>query len=493
MKTKLILPFLSIVLAAAPSWTQSLGNTGTITGSVVDPSGAVVGNAEVSVHNPVTGYTQSVVSGSDGSLRLLNLPPTPYHLEVKASGFSPYSQDVEIRNSVPVQVKVALTLPGVAQEVTVVEAGATEAIENDPSAHVDVDRNLILKMPSFDPSGSLSQAITFSTGGVAADGNGFFHPLGDHAQASFLIDGQPISDQQSKVFSTQLPTSAIQSMEVITGTPAAEFGDKSSLIAQVTTRSGLGSDRLFGSIQGSYGTFGTGAGSIGLGYGNAKLGNFIAIDGNRSGRFLDTPEFAVIHDVGNGETIFDRLDYQPNNQDVLHLNLFTGRNWLQTPNSYDQLPQDQHQRVLTWNVAPGYQHTFSAKTLLSINPFIRKDQFNYYPSRDPFADFPATQSSNRHLLNWGVRADVAMTNGHHSLKYGIDLKQTRLLENFGFGVTDPGFNSPCIDSTGATIPDPTLTDPSQCAKAGFEPNTPDNPDIVGAPFCLCQDYGNSFQ
>jgi hypothetical protein len=56
------------------------------------------------------------------------------------------------------------------------------------------------------------------------------------------------------------------------------------------------------------------------------------------------------------------------------------------------------------------------------------------------------------------------------------------LENFGFGITDPGFNSPCIDNTGSPIADPALTNPSQCAAAGFEPNTADNPDIVGAPF-----------
>jgi hypothetical protein len=254
------------------------------------------------------------------------------------------------------------------------------------------------------------------------------------------------------------------------------------LIAQITTRSALGAGRTFGSVEANYGSFGTTGGSIGLGFGNAKFGNFIAIDGTRSGRFLDTPEFAPFHDIGSGETIFDRLDYQPNGKDVFHLNLFTARNWIQIPNDYDQLAQDQHQRVLTWNIAPGYQHTFSGHMLLTINPYIRKDQFNYYPSRDPFADFPATQSSNRQLLNWGVKADLATTKGRHNLKYGIDLKQTRLLENFGFGVTDPGFNSPCIDATGATKPDPTLTNPSQCSAMGYEPNTADNPDVVGAPF-----------
>ena len=52
------------------------------------------------------------------------------------------------------------------------------------------------------------------------------------------------------------------------------------------------------------------------------------------------------------------------------------------------------------------------------------------------------QNQQRQLMNWGVRADVSTTVGHHNIKYGVDLKQTRLLENFGFGITDPTFNSP---------------------------------------------------
>jgi hypothetical protein len=142
-----------------------------------------------------------------------------------------------------------------------------------------------MKIPAIDPAGGLSQTITYSTGGVAADANGLYHPLGDHFQSSFIIDGQPITDQQSKIYSTQIPISAVQSMEVITGTPEAEFGDKSSLIAQVTTRSGLGSGRVFGNVDASYGSFGTTGGSVGLGYGNEKIGNFLAVDGVRSGRF----------------------------------------------------------------------------------------------------------------------------------------------------------------------------------------------------------------
>ena len=39
-------------------------------------------------------------------------------------------------------------------------------------------------------------------------------------------------------------------------------------------------------------------------------GNFIEVDGLNTGRFLDPPEFAVFHDKGNEENIFDRVDYQ---------------------------------------------------------------------------------------------------------------------------------------------------------------------------------------
>jgi hypothetical protein len=460
---------------------QSLGNAGTIEGTVSDPSGASVPNAMVTISNAVSGYKQSATTAMDGTFRLVNIPTNPYHLEIMAAGFGLFTQDVNVRTAVPVSLKLKLALAGSATSVTVEAAGA-DILENDPSAHVDVDRSLLLKLPSTDAAGGLSQAIMNTTGAVAADANGFFHPVGDHAQASFVVDGQPISDQQSKVFSTQLPTSAIQSMEVTTGTPNAEFGDKSSLVAQVTTRSGLGANKVFGNIGANYGSFGNAGGTFGLGWGTAKFGNFIAMDGVRSGRFLDSPEFTAFHDVGNGQTIFDRMDFQPNGKDVFHLNLFTARNWFQIPNSYDQLGQDQHQRVMTWSVAPGYQHTFNSHTLLTINPYIRKDQLNYYASRDRLDDTPATQSQQRQLLNWGVKADVSTSIGHHNIKYGLDAKQTRLLENFQFGITDPTFNDPCVTSNGVAAGDLTLTSPNQCAAVGFQPNIASNPNVTGAPF-----------
>jgi outer membrane receptor for Fe3+-dicitrate len=110
---------------------------------------------------------------------------------------------------------------------------------------------------------------------------------------------------------------------------------------------------------------------------------------------------------------------------------------------------------------------------LTINPYIRKDQFSYYASPDAFADTPSTQSQARQLLNWGVKSDLSISKGAHDLKIGIDMKQTRLAENFGFGITDETFNPVCLDKNGDAAGPSTLIDPTKCAKSGFL----SNPDV----------------
>src|SRR5262249_26860718 len=234
-----------------------------------------------------------------------------------------------------IPLKLALTVAGVSESVTV-QPSAEDILENVPYAHSDVDISTLSKLPTLAPASGLSDAITFTSPGVVADSNGFFHPLGDHAQTSFAIDGQPISDQQSKAFSTQVPVNAIQSMEIVTGTPNAEYGDKTSLVVNATTRSGLGMTKPRGSVLAQYGSFGTPSIEANVGVGGAKAGWFIAANGLRSGRFLDTPEFHPIHAIGNSENTFNRFDFVPTSKDALHVNFFVARNWFQTPNTLDQ-------------------------------------------------------------------------------------------------------------------------------------------------------------
>ncbi|MEP6715768.1 MAG: TonB-dependent receptor, partial [Terriglobia bacterium] len=206
-------------------------------------------------------------------------------------------------------------------------------------------------------------------------------------------------------------------------------------------KSGLGADKSFGSFSADYGSFGTYGQGFTYGTGGKKWGNFTSLNSVQSRRYLDPPEFTALHDSGNNETVFNRFDYQPDDNDTLRLNLFFSRAWFQTPNTYDQnaAGQDQRQRILTYNIAPGWVRLLGPNSTLTVNPYIRQDQIVYTPSRDTFADQPARVAQSRRLTNIGLKADYAWINHHNSIKAGIQVQHTLLSENFSLGITDPNY------------------------------------------------------
>ena len=462
-------------LAATMAGAQAVGNSGSVTGTVTDSTGAVVAGAKVQIHNPVSGFDRSTTTDKAGTFAFTNIPFNNYHLSVTAAGFMVFGQDVEPRSSVPVSVAVNLAVAGSTTAVTV-EAEGGDLVENDSTFHTDVDKNLFDKLPLESQSSSVSSLVTLSTPGISADSNGLFHGLGDHAENSFSIDGQPVTDQQSKIFSNQIPMDAIQSMEVIAGAPPAEYGDKTSVVINVTTQSGQGITTPHGSVTASYGSFGTSNVDFNLAYGGKNWGNFVSASGLNSGRFLDPPEFVVMHDKGNEENFFDRVDYQLSAADSIHLNLGYTRSWFQTPNSFDAQnatawngvtvdnngldpngnvvgPADQRSQIQTFNIAPSWTRLISPTTVFTFGAFVRRDHYNYYSSANAFADLAPdlqteTVSQDRTLTNTGLRSNVSYVKGIHNLKAGAVYEQTFLRESDPLGIVDPTYLPSLTDANG---------------------------------------------
>jgi len=425
--------------SAIPVFAQGTGNSGTIAGTVVDPSGAVIAGATVEIHNKVAGFDKTATTDATGAFRFIGIPQNDYHTVVTAPGFQAHVEDVMVQTTVAVNLKIAMAL---ASSATTLDVSAdTDLVESVPTAHVDVDASQFEKLPMSSVASGLNEVVAHSAPGIVEDSNGLIHPQGDHAQTQFVFDNQPITDQQSKQFSTSMPENAIASVQVITGAPPAEYGDKTSLVINATTKSGLGIDKMFGSETTTYGSFGTTTESVTVGTGGKKWGDFISVNGVRSGRYLDPPELSALHDVGNNETIFNRFDYQPDQNDALHLNLFFARAWFQTPNTYDQQTagQDQREMILSYNIAPGWVHILNANSTITVSPYARRDQVHYDPSRNPLADLPATVGESRQLLNTGIKADYAYANHHNNFKAGVQVQHTLLNEDFFLGITQPGF------------------------------------------------------
>jgi hypothetical protein len=446
------------VFPASPS-AQGLGGAGTIRGTIKDATGGVLPGVTVTLSNAVSRLSRETVTDSAGKFVFQNVPQNNYHLAATLAGFATFQKDLEVRSGVPLDMPITLALAGASTTVEVV--GHADLVEKDSTAHTDVDQTLIEKLPTEASSG-LNRIVMMASPGVVADSNSFFHPIGDHAQTQFSIDNQPVTDQQSRVYSNQISADAVDSMEIITGVAPAEYGDKSSLVVHIVTKSGLDQRRPAGSVSFGYGSFTSPSLEANVGVGSKTFGNFLSASGMSTNRYLDPPEFTAIHDHGHNESIFDRLDLKTSASNTLHVDVHVAGSSFDVPDTLDATSQNQHQNINSVNVAPGYSAVINDRTLFTTNGFVRRDQLTYQPSSNIYNDLPATVSQNRSLTNVGGKADLTYTAGVNNIKIGGTLQATQLNEQFTFGITDPTFNSPCVDANGNAIGNTSLTSTSQC-------------------------------
>ena len=205
-------------------------------------------------------------------------------------------------------------------------------------------------------------------------------------------------------------------------------------------------------------------------------------------------------------------DYQITTGDSVHLNLGYTRSWFQTPNSFDggnatawsgldgvdaqdvnnylgMGPNgvtvgatDQRSKIGTFNLAPSWTRLLSANSVFTLGTFVRRDDFNYYPSSDPFADLgpPGLQrqsvGQNRTLTNAGIRSDLSYVKGVNNIKAGVTYEQTFLNESDSLGIVDPTYNAPCVTFSNdqqqwVAAPALGITNPSNCTGV-YQANLP---------------------
>jgi hypothetical protein len=154
------------------------------------------------------------------------------------------------------------------------------------------------------------------------------------------------------------------------------------------------------------------------------------------------------------------------------------RSWFQTPNSFDNLNvqnvettgpnsgsssspnfvnvgnTDQRSKIGTLNVSPTYTRLIGNYLVFNLGVFVRRDNYNYYPSGNPLADLgpPNLQTSSivqfRTLTNTAVHSDLSYVKGINNIKIGAQYGQTFLRENDSLGIVDAYYNSPCLDASG---------------------------------------------
>ena len=381
-------------------------------------------------------------------------------------------------------VPIALTTSlQIASASTVVDVTTTsgDLVEADPVGHTDVDRDPSTRFPS---RASPRPSARSSPSPRPAS------PRTPTASSTAWVTTPPTpSPSTTSPSPTSSPKSSPTRFPWIPSSPSKSFpaclrryGGKTSLVIVATTRSGLGESKPTGEVTASYGSFGSSNVGFNLATGSAKLGNFISANVMDTGRFLDPPEFHAIHDKGNEENLFDRIDYQisaansatststtpaPGSRPPTPTTASTPPSGPPTrpvyaigPNGAAVGPADQRAQIQTVNLAPSYTHVINTSTVFNAGYFFRRDGFNYYPSKNPFADLGAPDlqqeslAQQRSLANTGLHSDLTYTHGGNNIKAGLNYAQTFLNENFQIGIVDPTLvpGLGCQNPNGSPIP-----------------------------------------
>ena len=327
---------------------------------------------------------------------------------------------------------------------TVVTVSATEGrrlVDSEATGtRAEIAATSLEKLPFATDSRGIEAAL-LSFPGFAADANGAIHPRGAHNQMTYVIDGVPIGDQLTGAFASALDPSMAEHIELFTGDIPAEFGAKVSGVAVIATRSGLGSRRrFFGSSQATVGQFGVLSNNTQMGGQWKRFGYFGSVTTRETKRFLDQVSIDNLHNGGNSERVFTRLDYQLGSGDFLHLNLMAGRSSFQLANlrSQEANGQDQRQLLRDYSSSVSYQRTVNPRTTLETIASFRANLAQLIPSP---GDTPVTASQSRRLSTLFLAARLNHQRGAHSLRAGVEYQRFPVTEDFSFAVTDPAFSA----------------------------------------------------
>lgn len=413
-----------------------------VRGRVLDQQGAAIVGATLSLSNPLSGYLSRTQTDEDGAYTFFNVPHNHYFLKVEHPGFVTLTMELEVHSSVPLEVPIVLRATGPV-EVAEVTAGRDRVIlEDDTGAHYHIDKSFIQRFPATTSNRSI-ESILLTVPGFIADENGRFHFRGSHGQITYIVDGQPISDLIHISYANSLDARNVETMEVFTGLMPAEFGYRNAAVVNATMRSGMGSGRaFFGNVALGAASFDTGELGAQFGGQSTRFGYFFSLAASKSNRFLDPPNFDNLHNGGNTQRLFARLDYTPNQaSDFLRLNVALGRSRYQVPNLFSQhlAGQNQVQKPRDLSLSFNWLHIINSRATIEATPYYRTSIGQLLES--PF-DTPLLASQARHLTNVGSNVHFSFTNETHRFKAGVQLLGFPVSENFSFAITDPNLNVP---------------------------------------------------
>jgi hypothetical protein len=250
-----------LVLASSMAYSQGIGSSGDIQGTVTDPSGAVVPRATITVLDTQTGQRRTAVTDSSGQFRVTNLAPAAYDVSVEAAGFANAIRKpvvVSIGQTVvsDFQLKVSqvATQIEVASEVAVVEterSSQANTVTEKYIADLPIDRRdyltFTLLMPGVSNSNVIADNADFRVKQTPESGLSFY---GSNGRGNTVtVDGGEANDDAGGV-RLNVSQDAVKEFQINRSNYQAELGGASGAAVNIVTKGGT--NNVHGGVYGFF-------------------------------------------------------------------------------------------------------------------------------------------------------------------------------------------------------------------------------------------------
>jgi Carboxypeptidase regulatory-like domain len=229
--------------------------SGAISGTVTDQSGATITGATVTATNLNTNASRTSTTAGSGSYSISGLEPATYQISVESGSFKPFTGKVEVTTGGHVTLDAKLSVSGATTEVEVVAEGGAQVNTQTQDLSQVINRQQVEQLPSLtrNPydfvalSGNISAGDSSNSGDERMNGNSQnatlrgvgFNINGQRSSGTeILLDGVENISLFGDGIGIVIPVDAMQEFRITTNNFQPQFGRAAGGIVSVTTRAG---------------------------------------------------------------------------------------------------------------------------------------------------------------------------------------------------------------------------------------------------------------